>query len=72
MASETAQGPVIHDSLPYYDNELEQYPFLKEMVEQELAREPPPPPGLHPRVPPPITLFEVRASRRMDVRVAAL
>ncbi|KAG2350643.1 breast carcinoma amplified sequence 2, partial [Suillus weaverae] len=48
----------IFDSLPYYDNDLEQNPILKEKVERELAREPKPPQTLHPRVPPPIELFK--------------
>lgn len=47
------------DSLPYYDNDLELYPFLKEKVEQELAREPKPPQTMHPLVPPPLELFKV-------------
>lgn len=51
--------PTIFDSLPYYDNELEQYPALRQKVEQELARENRPQIALHPNVPPPITLFEV-------------
>ncbi|KAI0932513.1 hypothetical protein AcW1_000384 [Taiwanofungus camphoratus] len=58
MSSEIAiQGSVIFDSLPYYDNDLEQYPFLKEKVERELAREAKPTQALHPRVPPPPKLF---------------
>jgi pre-mRNA-splicing factor SPF27 len=62
MATEkTAESPVIFDSLPYYDNDLDKYPFLREKVERELAKEPKPPEALHPRVPPPITLFAVRA-----------
>lgn len=61
MSSEIAiQGSVIFDSLPYYDNDLEQYPFLKEKVERELAREAKPTQALHPRVPPPPKLFSVR------------
>ncbi|EIW86423.1 breast carcinoma amplified sequence 2 [Coniophora puteana RWD-64-598 SS2] len=46
------------DSLPYYDNDLEQYPILHEKVKRELAREPKPPSTLHPRVPPPLELFK--------------
>ncbi|KAI0735432.1 breast carcinoma amplified sequence 2 [Earliella scabrosa] len=53
----TAQPAMIFDSLPYYDNELEQYPILKEKVERELAREGKPPQALHPSVPPEPTLF---------------
>ncbi|KAG2044269.1 breast carcinoma amplified sequence 2 [Suillus americanus] len=48
----------IFDSLPYYDNDLEQNPILRGKVEHELAREPKPPQTLHPRVPPPIELFK--------------
>ena len=51
---------VAFDSLPYYDNDLEQYPILKEKVEKELAREPKPPQAMHPLVPPPLELFKVR------------
>ncbi|KAF9821836.1 hypothetical protein IEO21_00266 [Rhodonia placenta] len=50
-------GPAIFDSLPYYDNELEQNPFLREKVEKELAREAKPSQAIHPRVPPPVELF---------------
>jgi len=46
------------DSLPYYDNDLELYPILKEKVEKELAHEPKPPQAIHPRVPPPLELFQ--------------
>jgi pre-mRNA-splicing factor SPF27 len=53
----TTETSEIFDSLPYYDDDLEKYPILKQKVEQELAREPKPPQALHPRVPPPITLF---------------
>lgn len=62
MADTSPAAPVeIFDSLPYYDNELEQYPLLKQKVEQELARQPKPPATLHPRVPPPYELFTVCA-----------
>jgi hypothetical protein len=62
---ETEAHTEIFDSLPYYDNDLEKYPTLKQKVEQELAREPKPPQALHPRVPPPIILFAVRRSFTM-------
>ena len=52
----------IFDSLPYYDNDLELFPILKQKVEQEFAREPKPPQTLHPRVPPQPKLFAVRES----------
>lgn len=54
---------MIFDSLPYYDNDLERFPILREKVEKELAREARPTQTLHPRVPPPATLFTVSAHR---------
>lgn len=57
-ASDTSASQ-IYDSLPYYDNDLEQYPILKDKVAQELAKETKAQQGLHPRVPPPIELFTV-------------
>ena len=63
----TAQPAMIFDSLPYYDNELEQYPILKEKVERELAREGRPPQTLHPKVPPEPTLFAVRVQHSLVV-----
>ncbi len=54
------QPAMIFDSLPYYDNDLEQFPILKEKVEKELAREGRPPQSLHPKVPPEPMLFAVR------------
>ncbi|EIN13609.1 breast carcinoma amplified sequence 2 [Punctularia strigosozonata HHB-11173 SS5] len=59
MSSDELQPaqPAIFDALPYYDNELEQFPALRQKVEQELAREGKPPETLHPRVPPPVELF---------------
>ncbi|OAX44862.1 breast carcinoma amplified sequence 2, partial [Rhizopogon vinicolor AM-OR11-026] len=56
--SEDSHRTEIFDSLPYYDNDLEQNPILKEKVERELAREQKPPQTLHPRVPPPYELFK--------------
>jgi hypothetical protein len=50
----------IFDSLPYYDNDLERFPALKQKVEQELAREPKPPTTLHPKLQPAYELFTVR------------
>ncbi|KIM67078.1 hypothetical protein SCLCIDRAFT_1210555 [Scleroderma citrinum Foug A] len=58
MTTTTTNSEGLLDSLPYYDNDLERYPILKEKVERELAREPKPPPSLHPLVPPPFELFE--------------
>lgn len=54
------QGPAIFDSLPYYDNDLERDPGLKEKAERLIAREMKPQQGLHPRVPPPVAVFAVR------------
>lgn len=53
----------VFNSLPYYDNDLEQYPILKEKVERELAREPKPPQTMHPLVLPPLELFKVGCGR---------
>lgn len=56
-----AQQDGILDSLPYYDDDLQKYPFLKDKVEQEIARElGKVPAALHPRVPPEVELFAVR------------
>lgn len=59
MTTTTTNSEGLLDSLPYYDNDLERYPILKEKVERELAREPKPPLSLHPLVPPPFEPFEV-------------
>ncbi|KAI0343938.1 breast carcinoma amplified sequence 2 [Trametopsis cervina] len=53
-------APAIFDSLPYYDNDLERDPHLKEAAERLVARElgtAHSSGGLHPRVPPPLELF---------------
>lgn len=55
-----ASTSYIPDALPYYDNDLDQIPGLKEKVDRELAKEGKPPQGLHPRVPPAFELFAVR------------
>ncbi|OCB85240.1 breast carcinoma amplified sequence 2 [Sanghuangporus baumii] len=48
----------IFDSLPYYDNDLDVHPTLKQKVEAELAGESRNiPQTLHPKVPPPLELF---------------
>ena len=52
-------GDDILDSLPYYDNDLEVHPILKQKVEQELAREAKATQGIHPLVLPEVTLFSV-------------
>lgn len=61
-ASQNA-APQIFDSLPYYDNELDQDPILKEKVTHELAVETQKlqQETLHPRVPPAVEIFSVRA-----------
>ncbi|KZW02053.1 breast carcinoma amplified sequence 2 [Exidia glandulosa HHB12029] len=49
----------IFDSLPYFDRDLELFPDLKRKVDAELAREAgKTPKQLHPKLPPPATLFE--------------
>jgi hypothetical protein len=65
MAAENYQEPApLFDSLPYYDNDLESHPILREKVQHELAVETQKTQQetLHPRVPPPIELFAVRPS----------
>jgi len=57
VEAEAESAPEIYDSLPYYDNDLERYPNLKEIVEKEFAKEPKPPATLHPKAPPEINLF---------------
>jgi pre-mRNA-splicing factor SPF27 len=61
MSTETETSRTeIFDSLPYYDDDLQKFPYLKEKVDQELARELKAPQTLHPRVPPSVELFAVR------------
>jgi pre-mRNA-splicing factor SPF27 len=56
-----AQQNDILDSLPYYDDDLQKFPFLKDRVDQEIARELGKLPAeMHPRVPPGVELFTVR------------
>jgi len=57
-----ANASEIYDSLPYYDNDLEEFPNLKEIVEKEFAKAPKAPSNLHPKVPPEINLFAVSLS----------
>ncbi|KAL5534572.1 hypothetical protein ACEPAG_1035 [Sanghuangporus baumii] len=58
IETDNDQQPEIFDSLPYYDNDLDVHPALKQKVEAELARESRNnPQTLHPRVPPPLELF---------------
>lgn len=55
-----AQQNDILDSLPYFDDDLQKYPFLKDKVEEEIARELGKVPAtLHPGVPPEVELFTV-------------
>ncbi|KAF7794704.1 hypothetical protein EIP86_005842 [Pleurotus ostreatoroseus] len=54
---EPSQGTAIFDSLPYYDNDLERDPSLKDKAERLIQREMKPQQSLHPRVPPSLTLF---------------
>ncbi|KAH8120561.1 breast carcinoma amplified sequence 2 [Phellopilus nigrolimitatus] len=55
---DSVQQPEIFDSLPYYDNDLDVHPTLKQKVDAELARESKhTPQTLHPKVPPPLDLF---------------
>lgn len=62
MNGHAEQPSAIVDSLPYYDNDLERDPTLKDRAEKLIQRElQKPPQELHPRVPPPPTLFAVRA-----------
>jgi len=62
----------IFDSLPYYDDDLQKFPHLRERVEQELARELNAPQTLHPRVPPPVELFAVSERVQFLFRISVL
>ncbi|KIP11430.1 hypothetical protein PHLGIDRAFT_474594 [Phlebiopsis gigantea 11061_1 CR5-6] len=57
-ANGDTHSSVLLDSLPYYDNDLERDASLKEraekLIQKELKQQPQ---ALHPRVPPPPTLF---------------
>lgn len=60
--SREQQPEELFDSLPYYDNDLDVQPILRQKVEAELAKESrknPNPNTLHPKVPPPLELFQV-------------
>ena len=61
-----ATAPAFFDSLPYYDNDLELYPILRERVQHELAMETQKVQQgqgdrLHPLVPADIELFKVNS-----------
>jgi hypothetical protein len=65
MALENNKQPTpLFDSLPYYDNDLETHPILREKVQHEVAVETQKiqQETLHPRVAPPIDLFVVSPS----------
>jgi hypothetical protein len=65
MAPENDVQPApLFDSLPYYDNDLETHPILREKVQHEVAVETQKvhQEALHPRVPPSIDLFVVSPS----------
>lgn len=51
----------IFDSLPYYDDDLDQDPLLQELVQKEIAKEPKPSSEPHPNLPPAFELFTVRS-----------
>ncbi|KAI9445471.1 breast carcinoma amplified sequence 2-domain-containing protein [Lactarius indigo] len=59
MAMQAAPAPQLFDSLPYYDNDLETHPILREKVQHELAVETQKiqQETLHPRVAPAVELF---------------
>lgn len=62
MAAENYQEPApLFDSLPYYDNDLELHPILREKVQHELAVETQKiqQEALHPRIAPSVELFVV-------------
>jgi hypothetical protein len=58
------QPAPLFDSLPYYDNDLEIHPILREKVQHEIAVEAQKiqQEALHPHVPPPLELFVVSPS----------
>lgn len=53
--------------MPYYDDDLQKFPILKQKVEWELGRQPKPPSTLHPRVPPPFELFSKNPLLRAEL-----
>jgi Breast carcinoma amplified sequence 2 (BCAS2) len=70
MALENDEQPApLFDSLPYYDDDLETHPILREKVQHEVAVETQKiqQEALHPRVPPPKDLFVVSPSRIITV-----
>ncbi|KAF4623880.1 hypothetical protein D9613_001635 [Agrocybe pediades] len=66
------QPSEIFDALPYYDDDLQKYPHLREKVEKEIARELKASQTLHPRVPPVEELFADNPALKAELeRVAA-
>jgi pre-mRNA-splicing factor SPF27 len=63
-AMQAAHAPQLFDSLPYYDNDLDTHPILRERVQHELAVETQKlqQETLHSRIPPPLELFVVSPS----------
>ncbi|KAK0208480.1 Pre-mRNA-splicing factor SPF27 [Desarmillaria ectypa] len=57
MTDSSTASVDIYDSLPYYDDDLEKFPLLRQKVEQEIARQSKPPTSVHPRLPPPYEPF---------------
>ena len=69
VVMQAAAAPQLFDSLPYYDNDLETHPILREKVQHELAVETQKiqQETLHPRVPPSVELFVVSQSNVQHV-----
>ncbi|PBK77085.1 uncharacterized protein ARMOST_09234 [Armillaria ostoyae] len=57
MTDSSTASVEIYDSLPYYDDDLDKFPLLRQKVDQEFSRQSKPPSTVHPRVPPPYELF---------------
>lgn len=55
------------ESLPYYDDDLQKYPYLEALVDKELAREVKAPQTLHPSIPPLADPFAV--SEHIGIRL---
>ena len=69
VVMQAAAAPQLFDSLPYYDNDLETHPILREKVQHELAVETQKiqQETLHPRVPPSVEIFVVSQSNVQHV-----
>jgi hypothetical protein len=57
MMATTVSEPF--EALPYYDDDLQKYPYLEALVEKELARELKASQTLHPSIPPMVEPFAV-------------